>query len=67
MMHLVEKDRAVPRKLEETFLRFVRAREGPALVSEQFGFEQRFRNCGAVDGDKGLAARSAGVVNAARE
>src|SRR5579864_7105586 len=48
----VEEDRAVRRHLEEPRLVPVGAREAPAHVPEEFGFEQRIRQPGAIQRDE---------------
>ena len=55
--HLVHEDRAAVGLLEFADAPPVGARESAALVAEQFAFQQRFRDGGAVDRqERGLAA-----------
>jgi hypothetical protein len=49
------------------FLRARRTIEGAFLVAEEFGFQEIFGHGAAVDGNEGLIAARAGVVNGARQ
>ncbi len=56
---LVQKQRSPVGGLDPAHAALHRAGKCAARVAEQFGFEQRFRNRRAVDGDKRLAAARA--------
>src|SRR5262249_53220920 len=49
---LIEKQRAVVRQLEPALARRNRAGERAPLMAEQLAFDQRWRECGAVDADQ---------------
>ena len=54
----VEKQRPALRQLDLAGRSFDRSGKGAALIAEQLGFQQVFRNCRAVDGDElAFAAR----------
>src|ERR1700738_836208 len=55
------------RKIDLADFASSRAGERAALVPEQFVFDQPFRNCRAVQRDKGLLAPARQMVNRARE
>ena len=67
MVHLVEEQRPGACQLEEALLPCMRAGECAALVAEQLGLEQVFRNRRAVDRDERFVGACAGVMDAARE
>src|SRR6185503_2852453 len=52
LAYLVEKQRAACRKLEPTTLQLVRTGEGTALVAEQLGLDQGFRQRRTVERDE---------------
>ncbi len=59
---LVEEEHPAMRELNEPRLGLARIREGPALVAEELGFEERVRNRRAVDVDeRGTRARARSV------
>jgi hypothetical protein len=62
---LVEKDRAVVRRLEEAALGVARVGEGAALEAEHLGLEERGGNGGAVDVHEGAARPGTGPVQRA--
>ena len=64
---LVEKDRAAVGLLEPAGARGVGAGEGAAVVAEEFGFEQRLGDGGAVDLDERRVAAAAREVHGACE
>jgi hypothetical protein len=67
MMHLVEEQRPMARELEQALLSRVRATECALFMSKQLGFEKRFRNGRAVDGNERLVRCRTGVVDPARK
>jgi hypothetical protein len=60
---LIEKKRACRRFGEPPVAPPDRAREGATLVTEELGFENRFRDRGAVDGDERAARARTMVVD----
>src|SRR5215212_6633782 len=67
LAYLVEEDAAAVCGLEETLAVGGRAREGPARVAEEFGFEERLRERAAVDRHEGLVGARGEVVYGARD
>ena len=65
MMHLVEEQRPMARQLEQALFSRVRATERALFMSKQLGFEQRFGNCRAINGNERLIGCRAGVMNPA--
>ena len=63
---LVEEERALVRLFEAALTVADRTGERAAHVTEQFGFEQRFRNGAAVDRHEPVGAPRAGMVNRSR-
>ena len=62
----IEKNRAVVRQLEPPFALFDRAGERPALVAEEFAFQQFFGQRRAIHLDERLRGAAAEVVNGIR-
>ena len=62
LRHLVEEEGAAVRRLEAAFAPVDGSGERTALVSEQFGLEQRLWKCGAADGDEWTGGARALVV-----
>ena len=60
---LIEEERAAAGQLEATALETIRAGEGPALMSEEFGLRQRFGQGGAVDRHERSLGTSARIVD----
>src|SRR2546426_3249380 len=60
---LIEEERAAGGQLEATALETIRAGEGPALMSEEFGLRQRFGQGGAVDRHERSLGTSARIVD----
>ena len=67
LAHLVEQQHAAGRHLDLAGLALVRAREGAALVPEQFRLEQVFRQRRAVDGDERAGAPRRDAMDVARD
>ena len=65
LAHFVEEDRSSVGELEPAFLLRHGASERAALVPEQFAFEQRLREGGAIDRDKRLSRARAVEMNRA--
>src|SRR4051812_40643347 len=65
MSHLIEKERAAVRELEQARLRDRRAGEGAFLVAKKLTLEQLLRNRRAVDVDEGRTSARAVVVDRA--
>ena len=63
---LVQKQRAAVRRLEEARLRFDRAGKRSAHMTKELALEERVDHRRAVDGDKGLLAPRADLVERAR-
>ena len=64
---LVEEQGAAAGQLEASDSRSDGAGEGAALVAEQLGFEEAFRDGGAVHGDQGAALARAPAMNRLRQ
>ena len=64
---LVEEDGSAVGQFEKTLLARGRARERPALVTEQLGLDELGRNSGAVHLDEGFVAQRAFAVDGARD
>ena len=65
--NLVEQQRAAVGLLEFADAARDRAGEGALLVAEQFGFEKRFRDRGAIDADERLLGAARARVHVARQ
>ncbi len=65
--NLVEEKGPALRLLDLTLCRFDRAGESASLIAEEFGFEQVFRNGGAVDRDEGALCPRRFLVDCAGE
>jgi hypothetical protein len=63
MADLFEEERAAGGQLGATALETIRAGEGPALMSEEFGLRQRFGQGGAVDRHERSLGTSARIVD----
>ena len=55
-VNFVEKEGAARRLLEKTTAVLMRAGEGAALMTEEFGFDKRLWDGGTVDIDEGMIA-----------
>jgi hypothetical protein len=65
--HFVEEQRSTVGFDEEALSLLVGSGEGAPCVAEKLGFKERIRQGGAVDGDKGLVASRAALVNRASD
>src|SRR5258705_3754908 len=63
LAHFVEKQWAASRKLEPTALQLVRTGKGPALVPEQLGLDQGFRQRRTVERDEWPFGSRTGVMD----
>ena len=66
LAHFVQKQRAAVGKLKAPFACGVCAGEGPALMAEQFAFNEVFWQGGAVERNKGLVGARAARMDGAR-
>jgi len=60
---LIEKDGAAVGELEASFFARDRSGKGPLFVTEEFRFDEIFRDGGAVDADEGLLAAGGIIVD----